>query len=169
MGNCCVNHEELPVVENTTGYLAAKKAPPQGSIKASTSSAPAAVDDAPAPVPEEPPKPALEDLSAPRNWSMGDKIIAFEHSLPFNRIEVSNFMTLVEQAAEAQKAKTGVENAVTLETLSEFLDSEAWAPLKDPGSVLAKMLLHERFHEADGTPADHVDVDILKCFGLFHN
>lgn len=138
MGNCCVNNEELPAVENTTGYQAAKKAPPQGSIKA-----PAAVDDdAAAPVPEEPPKPALKDLSAPRNWSLGDKIIAFEHSLPFNRIEVSNFMSLVDQAAEAQKAKTGVEKAVTLETLSEFLDSEAWAPLKDPGSVLARLLLH---------------------------
>ena len=100
---------------------------------------------------------------------MYDKIIAFEHSLPFNRIEVANYMCLVDSAADAQKAKTGVENAVTLETLSEFLDSEAWAPLKDPNSVLAKMLLHERFHGIDDTLADYVYVGILKCFGLLHN
>ena len=50
---------------------------------------------------------------------MGDKIIAYEHSLPLNRIEVSNFMTIVDQAAVAQMAKTGVDKAVvTLDTLS---------------------------------------------------
>ena len=161
MGACCAA-DELPTVDQSAKKGA--KAPPQGSIKADAGAAAAEAAAEP-----EPAKPALKDLAPPKSWGLRDEIQAFEQNLPFNRIEVSVFMDLVDQATAAQKERTGVENAVTLATLSEFFDSPAWEPLKDSNSVLSKLLLHSRFHEEDGTPADHVDSDILKCFGLFHN
>ena len=158
MGNCCAadstNSTTEPVQEKKKG---GKKAAPKANI--------APEDDAPAPVPV---KEVLKDLDPPKSWGLKDEIQQFEQALPFNRIDINELIKRADAAAEKQNEATGNAGSFTLATLAEQLDSPAWAALKDPNSTLAKLLLHDRFHEEDDTPKDQVDIDIFKCFGLFH-
>mmetsp|Transcript_8766 Transcript_8766/g.10368 ORF Transcript_8766/g.10368 Transcript_8766/m.10368 type:complete len:93 (+) Transcript_8766:252-530(+) len=76
-------------------------------------------------------------------------------------------MERIDMAAEEEKAGSEV---VTLASLSEVLNSEAWAPLKDSKSVLARLLLSEAFKNAKTCKNDsHIDVKALKCFAFFHS
>ena len=160
MGNCCAadstNAVSTAPAQEKKGK---KKAPPKANMKRPDE------DDAPVPVPV---KEVLKDLDPPKSWGLKDEIQQFEQSLPFNRIDINELLKRADIAAEKQKEATGNEGSFTLATLAEQLDSPAWAALNDPESTLARLLLHSRFHEDDGTPEDHVDIDIFKCFGLFH-
>ena len=104
----------------------------------------------------------MVDLSPP--ITMGcNKIEAFEKSLPFYRIEIHVMFAKIAEAEE----KSGIEEAVTLESLRSVLPTSAWAPLSDRGSVLSKLLLSDAF-KADGKPAEAIDANALRCFALLH-
>ena len=47
------------------------------------------------------------------------------------------------------------------------MPSDAWSPLQDPESSLAKVLLSPQF-KSEGQSADQIDVNILKLFSLLH-
>ena len=64
----------------------------------------------------------LEDLEAPKSWGMRNVYEKFEQSLPFNRINISKFIELVEQA----DGEADDDGKVTLKGLRKVFNSPAW-------------------------------------------
>ena len=107
----------------------------------------------------------LEDLDAPKSWGLRNVYEKFEGSLPFNRIHITKFLELVEQA----DSEVDNDGKVTLKDLRKVFNSPAWAALDDQESTLAKVLLSAAFKdEKKGTDALEIDADTLKMFGLLH-
>lgn len=94
-----------------------------------------------------------------------NEIEKFEHSLPFNRIAIQNMFARIEAAESA----CAVEGCVTIDTLHKQLTTQAWASLANPNSTLVKVLLSDAFkNEKNGTDAEHIDANYLRCFALLH-
>ena len=100
------------------------------------------------------------------NWEgISDAYARFEASLPFNRILVAQMFEKIEEAEK----ECGGQGYVTLQALRKALPTPAWAPLNDPSSVLAQVLLSEHFKDSSkGTAPDQIDVEILNLFALLH-
>ena len=103
MGACCTNNQDLPTGQ--TPNMMKKGKAPRGQVDTAVEV-----------------KPVLKDLNPPSSWGMDDKIESFERSLPFNRIHVSTFISLIEQVE--------VDGCVTLQSLSTVLTTQAWQDLK---------------------------------------
>ena len=101
------------------------------------------------------------DLAAP---SSKNKLEAFENSLPFCR---SLILTFCEHVRAAEKAAGG-EGYVTIATLAEQFNSQAWEALHSPDSDLCKILLSSVFKTAEVHEDDHIDANTLMTFGLLH-
>lgn len=101
------------------------------------------------------------DLAAP---SSKNKLEAFENSLPFCRTLIVSFC---EHVRNAEKAAGG-EGYVTIATLGEQFNSQAWEALHDHDSMLCKILLSSVFKTAEVHEDDHIDANTLMTFGLLH-
>ena len=151
MGNCCAANEDLPT--QTTKQTKKEKPMKAAGSEPGILAPPVQVE------PEEPPKPKLVDLDPPSKWGISDNIESFERSLPFARIMVDDCNRLLDAAA--------TDGCCTLDSLAEQFDSPAWADLGNPDSKLAKFLTSSAFIEEDTKPGE-IDVDLLKCWALFH-
>lgn len=94
--------------------------------------------------------PVIKDL-APVSYSGKDSYEKFELGLPFCKINAIDFFKAVEVAHRT----CGKENFVTLEALTQVLNTAAWEQLKQEDSRLAKVLLHPAFkNEEEGHSAE---------------
>lgn len=107
----------------------------------------------------------MEDLPALNLDGISDKYRRFEASLPFARTLV---VSMIQKIEEAHKS-CGETGYVTLAALAEALPTSAWAPLKDPSSQLANILLDDAFKNPEkNQAADQIDVEILTLVALLH-
>lgn len=117
------------------------------------------IQNRPTPIPE-----TITDLPAVNTIGM-DAYAKFEASLPFNRTLLAVMNEKIDEADEATEG----EGVLSLQALRKALPTAAWAPLNDPSSPLSMVLLSEHFKDASkGTPADKVDVEIIKMYSLLH-
>ena len=94
-----------------------------------------------------------------------DQYLKFELSLPFQRILLSNFLKKLDNALKV----SGDGSYVTIDALKEEFKTDAWKPLKQPDSMLVKMLKHPFFKDSkENHTADQISVDYLKLFACFH-
>ena len=106
-----------------------------------------------------------EDLPEPSLSGITDTYLLFEMKLPFARTLINRFITKVNDAETA----CGEQGYVTIEALATELSSQAWKDLKDPDSVLVKLLTSSAFKdEGKGQNPDQIDADFLRCFGLLN-
>ena len=92
-----------------------------------------------------------EDLQEPSLAGITDSYLLFELKLPFARTLINKFITKVNDAETA----CGEQDYVTIDTLAVELNSPAWKDLKDPDSVLVKLLSSAAFKdEKKGHGAD---------------
>ena len=106
-----------------------------------------------------------EDLAEPSLSGITDSYLIFELKLPFARTLINTFIAKVNDAETA----CGEQGYVTIESLAVEFSSPAWKDLKDPDSVLVKLLTSAAFKdEKKGHGADQIDADFLRCFGLLN-
>ena len=132
MGVCCASEEDV-----LTNAPAAAQSGAAGKGKGKKAPKAAVV-------------PQLKDLPEVKWEKMSDVYAKFENSLPFNRIMIGDMMSKIAEAEKDAKANTAadaeeVEPFVTLQSLRKALPTEAWRPLLDPESALAKVLTSEAF------------------------
>ena len=84
-----------------------------------------------------------EALPEPPLTGITDTYLLFEMKLPFARTLINRFITKVNDAETA----CGEQGYVTIEALATELSSPAWKDLKDPDSVLVKLLTSSAFKD----------------------
>jgi hypothetical protein len=105
---------------------------------------------------------AIQEVK-PVNLKGKDKYECFELQLPFASIKCVDFWGAIVEA----KKECGNESYVTLDSLVKHLTSPSWAPLKDPNSVVSKILLSGRFKDDDsGETEEQINFNILAMFAL---